>query len=854
MEWIVIIGLAVALYQLWRRVERLEERLSMQEMLGRRPIVPVEGTSAPVAEPVAEQSAPPEPAVASTVPRVKRAVARVTGAATAIAAPSATDDAPREKAGIAFNFEDLFGRQLPIWAGGITLAIAGFFLVMYAIELGLLSPAVRVLLGFVFGGVLIGGAFVAEEMEDRIADIRVPQALAGAGIATLYACFYLAGTGYGLIGAGFAFAALAAVTAGAIYLSFRFGLPCAVMGLLGGFAAPMMVSAEESNLPILSIYLALVSAGLVLTGNRQQRPWLGAAAMGGGLLWGLLLLFSQALTFADQLFVGFYLIGVGAVLPTALGEVPFRHWLRAGAGAFAALQMAILIDQGGYSLLAWGLYVLLGGALAFLAWKRHELRDPQALAAAIAVFMLAFWPNPEEAEFALIGAAMAAIFAVVPLFHIWRGERLRADVVQVAGFAPGLALAATWQYGDVFHDFLPVLGAVSLALAALPALAASRLAPDEGWKVWLLETLAAMTTVVAFSQVLHDDWGAIACATAAIGFALGLPRRVAAARTFAAVAAAFAVFPLIAWFDGGLDAIAAEPFYLSDLERWDDTLRYLVPGVLALLVLAWRQAGTGSRHVVRGLAALGGAGAVIALHSFYKLGFAIDGPAAFKFYGLAERTVWEALLVAAAFALTQLQDRFVWARTAAIAMLGAALAHFGWFTLLWHNPLWNAQAVGQVWLANLALAAYAVAVAALAVLKPLGNSAWRRAADIAIMALLPVLAITLLRHAFSGPILTAVPMGQGEDLLRSLAGIVLAIGYLLWGARAEDRTWRIGSLVLMILAVGKVFIVDAAVLDGLARIGSFLALGFSLIGIGWFYSRILSRPKPEGATPQPSAG
>ena len=466
MEWIVIIGLAVALYQLWRRVERLEERLSMQEMLGRRPIVPVEETSAPVAEPVAEQSAPPEPAVASAVPRVKRAVARVTGAATAIAAPSATDDAPREKAGIAFNFEDLFGRQLPIWAGGITLAIAGFFLVMYAIELGLLSPAVRVLLGFVFGGLLIGGAFVAEKMEERIADIRVPQALAGAGIATLYACFYLAGTGYGLIGAGFAFAGLAAVTAGAIYLSFRFGLPCAVLGLLGGFAAPMMVSAEESNLPILSVYLALVSAGLVLTGNRQQRPWLGAAAMGGGLLWGLLLLYSQDLTFADQLFVGFYLIGVGAVLPTALGEVPFRHWLRAGAGAFAALQMAILIDQGGYSLLAWGLYVLLGGALAFLAWKKPDLRDPQALAAAIAVFMLAFWPNPEEAEFALIGAAMAAIFAVVPLFHIWRGERFRADVVQVAGFAPGLALAATWQYGDVFHDFLPVLGAVSLALAA----------------------------------------------------------------------------------------------------------------------------------------------------------------------------------------------------------------------------------------------------------------------------------------------------------------------------------------------------------------------------------------------------
>ncbi len=58
-------------------------------------------------------------------------------------------------------------------------------------------------------------------------------------------------------------------------------------------------------------------------------------------------------------------------------------------------------------------------------------------------------------------------------------------------------------------------------------------------------------------------------------------------------------------------------------------------------------------------------------------------------------------------------------------------------------------------------------------------------------------------------------------------------------ARSGQRSWRIGSLVLMLLAVFKVFIFDAAGLDGLARIASFLALGVCLIGIGWFYSRQL---------------
>ncbi len=74
---------------------------------------------------------------------------------------------------------------------------------------------------------------------------------------------------------------------------------------------------------------------------------------------------------------------------------------------------------------------------------------------------------------------------------------------------------------------------------------------------------------------------------------------------------------------------------------------------------------------------------------------------------------------------------------------------------------------------------------------------------------------------------------------------MLAIGFLLWGIRTHRRDWRIASLVLMLAAAGKVFLFDASGLEGLLRIGSFVALGFSLIGIGWLYSRQLA---PSGAT------
>jgi uncharacterized membrane protein len=52
----------------------------------------------------------------------------------------------------------------------------------------------------------------------------------------------------------------------------------------------------------------------------------------------------------------------------------------------------------------------------------------------------------------------------------------------------------------------------------------------------------------------------------------------------------------------------------------------------------------------------------------------------------------------------------------------------------------------------------------------------------------------------------------------------------------------------MIAAVAKVFLFDASGLDGLLRIGSFIALGLSLIGIGWLYSRYLGESRP--LTPQ----
>src|SRR3546814_13546395 len=91
-------------------------------------------------------AAPPPPASAVIVDRQFKEGGKGGEEAKGIAIEVARPARP------SFSFEELFGRRLPIWAGGVTLAVAGVLLVKYSIDAGLLPPLVRVVLGLLFGG------------------------------------------------------------------------------------------------------------------------------------------------------------------------------------------------------------------------------------------------------------------------------------------------------------------------------------------------------------------------------------------------------------------------------------------------------------------------------------------------------------------------------------------------------------------------------------------------------------------------------------------------------------------------------------------------------------------------------
>ncbi|WP_425594671.1 DUF2339 domain-containing protein [Qipengyuania polymorpha] len=861
------------------------------------------------------------------------------------------EDAPAPSR-LSLDFEDIFGRRLPIWAGGITLAIAGVFLVRYSIEAGLLTPQVRVALSFIFGIVLLAGAEMAYRFEDRVRDERVRQALAGAGLATLYAAFYLAGTQYELIGQTFAFLGLAGVTALAIFLSYRFGLPSAVLGLVGGFAAPALVGGEDANLPMLALYLALVTGGLTQTANRQKRSWLGLGALAGGLGWGALLLLGGDYDFSDILALGLYFIVLGTLVPALLDIDTFEQPVRLAAAGFAGLQLAVLVDAGGYQPLAWGLYLLLGAALAWFGWHKPGMRAGSAMAAAIGIVLLQLWPSPDPLFFTLVAASLAALFAGVPLgllrlkdggaleamsvaavtlaiglVTLWTFETYDRDVVRLAEGVGLLALAALsaaaafvlWPrkvkgelaanlasagllaflasvalLPDVALPFsasaialglayllrerandsrslasllwmaaigtllvLPVtdtpfteiedlwqgVGEVSILsflrwLAAALPFAAIALVRNEGQVRAAAEFTGGLVLFAALAQLLPPIWLVWITAALVVGVRFVLPKRSFAALALIICMALWAILPVGEWLSEALRALAGEPLLVTYLPSLRETVGFILPLAIALGATRLRIASYFEQPLALFWFAL--PLALVVAHTLFKQLFHLDSLPDFAAKGLAERTLWQALLLAIGWGMwTGLKDRIL-----ATAFAGAAFAHFAWFSLLLHNPLCAHQAVGPVPLANLALASYAVGIGAL-VSARLWWPEWRRATDSAIMALATLGAMTLLRQVFAGTYLDTLPMSQTEDLLRSFVGIVLAIAFLLIGSMREERLWRIGSLVLMTSTVLKVFIVDTAGLEGLLRIASFVALGASLIGIGWFYSRQLKAAPSE---------
>jgi uncharacterized membrane protein len=167
----------------------------------------------------------------------------------------------------AINWEQFMGVKLFAWLGGLALFLGVGLFLKYSFDKGLISPPVRVSMGLILGAaLLVGGLRISREKY-----AVTMQALTSAGILILYADIFAACSFYHFISAPLAFGLMALVTATAFLLSVRLDAQAvAVLGLLGGFLTPPLLSTGEDRPVALFTYLGLLDVGLIAVALRKR--------------------------------------------------------------------------------------------------------------------------------------------------------------------------------------------------------------------------------------------------------------------------------------------------------------------------------------------------------------------------------------------------------------------------------------------------------------------------------------------------------------------------------------------------------------------------------------------------------
>ncbi|HEV2664022.1 MAG TPA: DUF2339 domain-containing protein, partial [Blastocatellia bacterium] len=224
--------------------------------------------------------------------------------------------------------------------------------------------------------------------------------------------------------------------------------------------------------------------------------------------------------------------------------------------------------------------------------------------------------------------------------------------------------------------------------------------------------------------------------------------------------------------------------------------------------------------------------------AFHPEGNALMAPADFIERGVISNIFFLTGFIA--FWLGRRFERVAWIR-AGFAFSAIALFRVIFFDLLTLNPLWSHQFVGDLPLINgLALTFGLPIVLSVIVarhIRTLGRHEVAAGLNGLGFVLLFVLVTLNVRQFYWGGFLDGVSAFDSEIYAYSAAWLLMGVGLLIAGTIRKEQMIRIASLVVMLIAVGKVFLIDASSLEGLYRVMSFFGLGVTLIALSWFYTR-----------------
>lgn len=746
------------------------------------------------------------------------------------------------------GFEELLGTKGLVWVGAVALALAGVFLVKLSIDMGLLSPAVRIILGVLFGLGLLG---LGEAVRKRYS--LISQGCSAAGIADLFACFLAAVNLYKLIGPLAGFGLMALTTAVAVVLSLRQGPLVAVLGLIGGFFTPYWIHMGEPRPAPLFGYLFMLEAGLLLV-TRKRRWWpLAALTLLGSVLWVAAWL---AVVFKPEhaIWLGFFLLAsVAAFLGSGFAGGAARAWgdvkiplgLGYSAAGSALVLLAALAGAGHYGTTEWAFLGMMGAACLVLGRSDSSFEGLAWMAAAIPALMLISWSAAIEpaqtSRFVMTALLMGLLFSAGAYAALWRAAH-SGRWASLSAASAIVYFLVTYQGSsrliEGFHWGLPSLfiGAAYLVAALPVARQRSMLKGGE-------EALAAMAvSITAFVSLavpmeLERQWLSVAWAIEVAALCwLGGKLKVKALGHLAWTMAALAAARLLL-----NPAVLGYPIGTTPVFNWL-LYGYGIP-LLSFAVGAYlcaKESPKLSQALQWGSIAFGFALVSLEIrHYFHPSGLA-NGSLYLAEWG-AYVSAWLVLGLGVMAAFKR------WLITS-LELSGRILAALGIFTALFGpcliaNPLWEHHSVGATPIFNSLLFVYGLPAILMFVMAASnlsgGNAILAKAAGVSGLILLFVLLTLEIRQAYHGAELWNGATPSSENYAYSAAWVLFGTALLIVGILKSYPVFRYASLSVMLLAVAKVFLYDMGNLPGIYRVLSFLVVGAFLIFLAFLYQKFV---------------
>jgi len=781
------------------------------------------------------------------------------------------------------TFEEEIGARWAVWVGGIALAFGAIFLLRYTIEAGVFTPAMRIALAALLGGVSLGageylrrvdggGAKLPGALAQLNRTAYIPGVLTGVGIFAMLGTVYAAYMLYGFIGPVVTFMLLGLISMGALALSLLHGPRLAALGLIASLVTPLLVSTTTPQYFVLFAYLITVCVAALALAWKRDWGWLNVLTLFGALGWSFI-----SFEAADKpITYGAWLIFTGFMFVTSTALAHNFENKQERAKPPKAL------EHNHIAAIIWAWLAAILMLMVAANQPRFEFPHAHFAIGFGFVLMAAGWRLPRQKANIIIGACLVT-------YAIWVGANADFGLTQslsLAGITVIIASALSFLAASKvkenrqrlllwsgFGSLLPIAMIVRLNThldgftdqgTSVVLFAAAFANGVQSWWLWqkvgdkpyavsvyaggaaLAYTLAVLfgfsgltetgllIAGILISAGLYTKFPIFALRWIASGFA-GLS---AAHTLYIRIPDADAIGGRIVfnemWIYFALPALvcAAAAFLLArkDKDIWSEGLKALALTFTALFFVFQ------VRHFMNGGNVLAGDFGFdeIALQVLVGLSFTLGGTLLGRARPQADKTkpkeTYENLIPSLAMIVSL-----------------ATLVLFVLAVCLLYNPLLAMHAIslnGGIVFNSLALA-YLLPALLLATIAHLSKDNRPKVYVQTVWALsfgaFMLYITTMVRFIFVGrdiSLLNKFPK-DGEMYAISAVWLVFGILLLVAGLKFKRKDIRMASALVITLTVFKAFLIDMASLDGPLRAMSFVVLGIVLIGIGRVYQKLL---------------